>query len=92
MSKAPPMPSSGAKGADDYVNLGMNCWLAARREWLKVDPRVTKSEVKAKNVDVDDVIERIYSSSGNATLREPLPLCQMIDLLIDFWEADGLYD
>jgi hypothetical protein len=48
--------------------------------------------VRAKNVDVDDVIERIYSQTGNGALREPLPLGQMIDLLIDFWEADGLYD
>jgi len=41
---------------------------------------------------VDDVIERIYSNTSNGVLKEPIPLGQMIDLLIDFWEADGLYD
>jgi hypothetical protein len=25
-------------------------------------------------------------------LKSPVPLGQMIDILIDFWEADGLYD
>lgn len=25
-------------------------------------------------------------------LREPIPLAQMIDILTDFWEADGLYE
>lgn len=46
----------------------------------------------AKNVDVDEVIQRVYSSQGGGLLPEPLPLAQMIDILIDFWEADGLFD
>jgi hypothetical protein len=46
----------------------------------------------AKNVDVDEVIQRVYSSQGGGVLPEPLPLAQMIDILIDFWEADGLFD
>lgn len=83
-------------GADEEdVNTGLDRWEEIRKEWVKVVPqKATKrrGEVKAKNIDVDDVIERIYSQTGNGTLREPLPLGQMIDLLIDFWEADGLYD
>ena len=47
---------------------------------------------RAKSVDVEDIIERIYSQTGNGELPEPIPLGQMIDILIDFWEADGLYD
>jgi hypothetical protein len=43
-------------------------------------------------VDVDEVIQRVYSSSGGGKLPEPLPLSQMIDILIDFWEADGMFD
>ena len=80
---------------DDFTNPGLQRWETIRRDWTKVVPgRATKrkGEVRAKTVDVDDVIERIYSQTGNGTLRDPLPLGQMIDLLIDFWEADGLYD
>lgn len=47
--------------------------------------------IRAKTVDVGDVIDRIFSRA-NGALAEPLPLGQMIDILIDFWEADGLYD
>lgn len=47
---------------------------------------------RAKNVDVDEVIQRVYSSTGGGKLPEPLPLSQMIDILIDFWEADGMFD
>ena len=54
--------------------------------------RGPRGEVIAKNIDVEDVIERIFSASGSGELSEPLPLGQLIDILIDFWEADGLYD
>lgn len=79
----------------DSSNNGISKWESLRKEWLKSSPgNVSKKvgEVIAKNIDVDDVIERIYSQSGNGSLREPIPLGQMIDLLVDFWEADGLYD
>lgn len=46
----------------------------------------------AKTIDVEDVIERVFSQSGDGRLPEPIPLGQMIDILIDFWDADGLYD
>jgi hypothetical protein len=45
-----------------------------------------------KSIDPEDVIERIFSASGNGVLSESIPLPQMVDILIDFWEADGLYD
>jgi hypothetical protein len=50
------------------------------------------SNKRAKYVDVDDVIERIFSHNGDGTLAEAVPLGQMVDILIDTWEADGLYD
>jgi hypothetical protein len=46
----------------------------------------------AKTIDPDEIIDRIFSSTGNGALPEPVPLPQMIDILIDFWEVDGLYD
>lgn len=79
----------------ESTNEGLLEWDAIREKWREVDPEKCvkrKGEVRAKSIDVDDVIERIYSQTGNGALREPLPLGQMIDLLIDFWEADGLYD
>ena len=79
---------------NEFVNLGMENWQRIRRNWLQVtsDAKRHKGEVKAKSIDAEDVIERVFSQSGNGVLREPVPLGQMIDILIDFWEADGLYD
>lgn len=42
---------------------------------------------RARSVDVDHVIESIFSTTGDARLPQPVPLSQMIDLLVDFWEV-----
>lgn len=97
MSTKPESERSEEKStsSEEEGNEGLQRWEAIRARWRRVDPEKClrrKGEVRAKSVDVDEVIERIYSQNGNGSLREPLPLGQMIDLLIDFWEADGLYD
>jgi len=89
---------SDIKCDTEFRNVGYSNWLQLRRDWLqKKQPGEGavvngSSRVVAKSIDVDDVIERIYSNASNGVLKEPIPLGQMIDLLIDFWEADGLYD
>lgn len=46
-----------------------------------------RGEVRAKSIDVEEVIERIFSQTGKGILPEPIPLGQMIDILVDFWES-----
>jgi hypothetical protein len=45
--------------------------------------------VIATTVDTEDIIERVTSG---APLVRPVPLGHMIDILVDLWEADGLFD
>lgn len=47
---------------------------------------------RAKSLNVESVIEKVFSPSEDNTLPEPIPLGQMVDILVDFWEADGLFD
>ncbi len=45
------------------------------------------------NLDADEIQERIFSNTpSEMVLPEPVPLSQMVDVLLDVWEADGLYD
>lgn len=76
----------------EYRNEGLLRWERLRLEWRKPDPTIPIKNKSAKTIDPEDIIERIFSHSGNGVLPEPIPLPQMIDILIDFWEADGLYD
>ena len=77
---------------EEYRNEGLLRWERLRLEWRKPDPNIPKKSKSAKTIDPEDIIERIFSHAGNGVLPEPIPLPQMIDILIDFWEADGLYD
>jgi hypothetical protein len=97
---------AAAKAAEEgdagYVNVGLQRWEKLRAEWKSgaagggagagkalVRPR---GEVRAKSIDVEDVIERIFSQTSKGVLPEPIPLGQMIDILVDFWESEGLFD
>eukprot|EP01038_Epipyxis_sp_PR26KG_P011113 gene11113-14915_t len=89
----------------EFVNVGLQNWQRIRNEWTQLGnnnevansksplkSNTSRGEVKAKSIDTEEVIEKIFSQSKNDTLSTPVPLGQMIDILIDFWEADGLYD
>lgn len=64
-------------------------------EWLRPKSGNENKKVeKGKNkppVNAEDIAERIFSQSG-WQLSEPVSLSDMVDILIDFWEAEGLYD
>ena len=47
--------------------------------------------MRVKRVDMDEVVEYLMSQRV-AAMRTPLPLPQLVDILVDMWEADGFYD
>ena len=59
--------------------------------WHGCDTRTYAPNRRARYIDVDEVIESIFSSP-TGELPYPVTLPQMIDLLVDLWEADGLFD
>jgi hypothetical protein len=79
----------------EFRNEGLIRWERLRSEWRKPNPAAVAARSiarTAKTIDPDEIIDRIFSSTGNGALPVPVPLPQMIDILIDFWEVDGLYD
>ena len=79
--------------------LGRVKWERDREVWRLKRNHDTHASVKKKRkntsteiLDVDTVIEHIFSQPSSRPLPVPIPLPQMIDILVDFWEADGLYD
>ena len=78
-----------------FHNPGFERWTKMRAEWRKPAPGTkagSRGEVNNRNLDVDAVIEHVFSQPLSGQLPQAVPLGQMIDILIDFWEADGLYD
>jgi hypothetical protein len=92
--------SSSSSTSDEYVNHGYENWLKVRQEWRFGSPRTPQSAITRrratdnKNVDVEEILERIFNSSNShdMTLPEPVSLDKMVEILLDVWEADGLYD
>lgn len=91
------MDSSSKK----FENQGLSNFERVRSEWLKSNCKdngaknaraSSGGEVRAISLDVETIVEKVFSQTGNGHLPHPVSLPQMIDILIDFWEADGLYE
>mmetsp|Transcript_29299 Transcript_29299/g.48428 ORF Transcript_29299/g.48428 Transcript_29299/m.48428 type:complete len:141 (+) Transcript_29299:22-444(+) len=93
---------SSAKEADDapvevFVNQGLRRWEASRATWLR-DCKLNRDASTPKAavpLDVDEIIDLIFSQrwraqSEKSNFPQPVPLPQMVDILVDLWEAEGL--
>lgn len=83
---------------NDFINHGLLRWEKAREKWLEHNKTQAKKEPRhAKELPVDDIIDTVFMSSkqfakqgGPTPFPENVPLPQMIDILQDLWEAEGL--
>mmetsp|Transcript_2015 Transcript_2015/g.2870 ORF Transcript_2015/g.2870 Transcript_2015/m.2870 type:complete len:136 (-) Transcript_2015:416-823(-) len=94
------------KNESIFVNEGLRRWERERQKWLNVPTNeITENAKKSKslNVDVDEVIDLIFSNRWRqqasptkkscyegSRFPHPVSLQQMVDILVDLWEAEGL--
>lgn len=84
----------------EFVNHGYDRWNKLRGEWRSSSygnsnggNSPVRRRPEPRGVDVDEILDRVFNSrDGNMTLPEPVPLGKMIEILLDVWESDGLYD
>mmetsp|Transcript_16608 Transcript_16608/g.23407 ORF Transcript_16608/g.23407 Transcript_16608/m.23407 type:complete len:117 (-) Transcript_16608:56-406(-) len=80
---------------DDFINQGLQRWEEAREQWKKTDTSDSTPR-GAVPVDVDEIIDLIFSQrwrnpdDNKGSFPQPVPLPQMVDILVDLWEAEGL--
>ena len=71
----------------------MEFWERQRAAFLNKTPRQPALiERKAESVDVEEVIRSLYGDNTDGRLPRSLRLGQLIDVLTDIWEGNGLYD
>lgn len=71
------------------IILGYRKWCTIRQEWLKqTGPNQKKKPIP---VDVDSVVDLLSDINGPA-FETPVPLNEMVNILLEMWEADGLFD
>ena len=75
--------------------VGLRRWEALRKGWLsqKSDESTPKAAIP---LDVDEIIDLIFSQrwrsqeGDRSQFPQAVPLPQMVDILVDLWEAEGL--
>lgn len=76
------------------VATGDRSFERVRAEWLKSkhSAGAKRVEIRGKAVDVEEVVESVFAQDSDGTLPQAMPLGQMVDILMDFWEADGFFE
>ncbi|CAA6666403.1 unnamed protein product [Spirodela intermedia] len=83
--------TGNASNPSDFVNHGLILWNQTRQHWIgcsKPDDH-TKQAIKPRlswNATYESLI-----GSERPFLR-PVPLSELVDLLVDEWEEEGMYD
>jgi len=84
-----------------FVNQGLAAWERSRQEWLQHTAAAAAQQQPkhAVEVNVDEIIDVVFASprqlranggKGRRNFPQPVALPQMVDILQDLWEAEGL--
>mmetsp|Transcript_8302 Transcript_8302/g.12783 ORF Transcript_8302/g.12783 Transcript_8302/m.12783 type:complete len:121 (+) Transcript_8302:35-397(+) len=82
-----------------FVNQGFLKWEESRKSWISTSTAAQENcreKTEAKALDVDEIIDLIFSqrwrsqAPERSQFPEAVPLPQMVDILVDLWEAEGL--
>jgi hypothetical protein len=89
-SSTSPPTSAATSLQEEYVNTGYERWVQTRNTWRTAVASVAPART-SRPIDLDEIADRLSRpSSGFVYLPYPVPLGQMIEVLIEQWEADGL--
>lgn len=87
------------KVSSSFVNSGLARWEQAREQWLAHKSDTDSTGKAAVPLDVDEIIDVLFSPRWRNAGEEDgpprrfpqnVPLTQMVDVLVDLWEAEGL--
>ena len=83
---------------------GLEIWESERAKWVGQklnEGKKSTSQVRAIDIDVDEIIDHILTNrwrtpavageeNSSSGFPRSVPLTQMVDILVDLWEAEGL--
>ncbi|XP_057454181.1 uncharacterized protein LOC130745811 isoform X2 [Lotus japonicus] len=83
--------SSKSSNPTEFVNQGLNLWNQTRQRWVgPKKPETRTQQLREPKLSWNATYESLLGS--NKPFRQPIPLAEMVDFLVDIWEQDGLYD
>ena len=79
------------------LGVGLERWNAIRKSWVSGAFAKEKKTIDVMNrnkqqpMDVDSIVEHLVNPKKPA-FQKPVPLGEMINILIEIWESDGLFE
>ncbi|KAK7255239.1 hypothetical protein RIF29_28645 [Crotalaria pallida] len=89
---AVPLSGSSKTGNHtEFVNHGLTLWNQTRQHWVGNKRSETRTQqLREPKMSWNATYESLLGS--NKPFRQPIPLSEMVDFLVDIWEQEGLYD
>ncbi|KAK2378651.1 hypothetical protein QL285_066535 [Trifolium repens] len=82
---------SSSNNPSEFVNHGLILWNQTRQRWVgNKKPESRTQQLREPKLSWNATYESLLTS--NKPFRQPIPLAEMVDFLVDIWEQDGLYD
>ena len=82
------MESKSPDRSERWVNTGLIKWEAARASWLRSG--VNRAACVAKPLAIEPIVDAVYCTTGVSQVFDPVTLPQLVDVLNDLWDAEGL--
>jgi len=84
--------SAEAADGSGFVNHGLATWHQIRAEWRRAPAGHSRPRAAPVMLDIGHVERTMRDQRRVLALPRRVPVAQMIDILTDMWEDDGLYD
>ncbi|XP_060205147.1 uncharacterized protein LOC132632991 isoform X5 [Lycium barbarum] len=94
------MSACGTKILEDFwtastcgmdKSIGLHLWNQIRQQWIGHKKHVNQpQQLHEPKLNWNATYDSLFGS--NKPLPKPIPLAEMVDFLMDFWELEGLYD
>ncbi|KAK3130779.1 hypothetical protein QOZ80_6BG0498000 [Eleusine coracana subsp. coracana] len=83
--------TGSSSNPNEFVNQGLMLWNQTRQQWIGNKRRHSRSQQpREPKLSLNATYESLLGS--NKPFSQPIPLAEMVDLLVDAWEQEGLYD
>ncbi|XP_050268435.1 uncharacterized protein LOC126712933 isoform X3 [Quercus robur] len=93
-SNQAPLDQQGFDGsvsnASEFVNHGLLLWNQTRQQWLGNKRSQSHPQVREPKIRWNETYDSLLSTKK--PFRQPIPLREMVEFLVDIWDQEGLYD
>ncbi|KAM3711429.1 hypothetical protein ACB098_01G108800 [Castanea mollissima] len=74
----------------EFVNHGLILWNQTRQQWLGNKRSQSHPQVREPRISWNATYDSLLSTKK--PFRQPIPLREMVEFLVDIWDQEGFYD